>query len=288
MGSQEPRDVFSGAGLRTSVRPASQTKQQGSEEAFDRLNPAPEHEGAGEDGLGHNGEPEVEVIEEAADEVEIVREERPRGDERGGPRVVKAPRPPTQKEIDEHMATHLPHASWCEICMKGRGRNSPHKRNPQRWDRRRRVADEGGPECSDSEGENSTTASLPEEELHKGPVPRVCMDYFYLSKKGASKRKGGQAMSTKELQKRLRELGKSERCSRQELVRRYDAEVPQEEDGGERDGEAASSSHPAPPHASENPMESRRVRRQGEAVGSHRESALRRLQPVTGDDTGQR
>ena len=61
-------------------------------------------------------------------------------------------------------------------------------------------------------------------------------------------------MSTKELQKRLRELGKSERGSRQELMRRYDAEVPQEEDGGERDGEAASSSHPAPPHASENPM----------------------------------
>ena len=74
--------------------------------------------------MSHHGKPEVEVIEETEDEVEVVEEERPRGDERGGPRVVKAPRPPTQKEIDEHMATHLPHESWCEICMKGRGRNS--------------------------------------------------------------------------------------------------------------------------------------------------------------------
>ena len=36
----------------------------------DHLNPAPEEEVAGGNGLSHDGEPEVEVIEEAEDEGE--------------------------------------------------------------------------------------------------------------------------------------------------------------------------------------------------------------------------
>ena len=68
--------------------------------------------------MSHHGDPgseeEVIVIEEPA------REAKP------PVRVIKAPRMPTQAEIDAHVATHLPHAEWCEICVKGRGRNSPH------------------------------------------------------------------------------------------------------------------------------------------------------------------
>ena len=76
---------------------------------IDHLNPAPEEEVAGEDGLGQDGDPEVEVIEEGdSSDAE---------DDGARPRVLKAPRAPTQKEIDEHMATHLPHAAWCDICM---------------------------------------------------------------------------------------------------------------------------------------------------------------------------
>ena len=95
------------------VRPTALKEQQGNIEDFDRLNPAPEHEVAGEDGLSHHGEPEVEVIEEG--EVEVVEEPPPHEDHRRGPRLVRAPRAPTQKEIDAHMATHPPHEPWCEI-----------------------------------------------------------------------------------------------------------------------------------------------------------------------------
>ena len=48
------------------------------------------------------------------------------------------------------------------------------------------------------------------------------MDYFYLSEMGMSKKKGAQAMSTKELQKRLRDMGKSDRGTRPVLVERYE------------------------------------------------------------------
>ena len=125
----------------------------------DHLNPAPEVEVAGEDGLGHDGEPEVEVVEEG----DISEAE----DARARPRVLKAPKAPTQEEIEEHMATHLPHAAWCDICMKGRGRNTPHRKGAQRW--ARRSQEEGHEKQSEAEG-------FQEEELHAGPVPRVSMD----------------------------------------------------------------------------------------------------------------
>ncbi len=66
--------------------------------------------------MSHSGDPEEEVI---------VLEE-PSGEETG-PRVVRVPRVPTQKEIDAHAATHLPHEEWCDSCMSGRARNKPHK-----------------------------------------------------------------------------------------------------------------------------------------------------------------
>ena len=65
--------------------------------------------------------------------------------------------------------------------------------------------------------------------LPDGPAPRVSMDYFYLSNKEMTMRKGAQAMSTKELQSKLRELGKSTRGQRPVLVRRYEEVVPEEE-----------------------------------------------------------
>ena len=60
------------------------------------------------DGLSHPGEPED-------DEVIVVEE--PEGPREGGPRVVRVPREPTQKEIDAHAATHIPHEDWCDFCM---------------------------------------------------------------------------------------------------------------------------------------------------------------------------
>ena len=82
------------------------------------------------------------------------------------------------------------------------------------------------------------------------------MDYVYVST-----RKVGHAMSTKELQKRLRELGKSDRGHRSDLIKRYEmyADVDDQEEG--QNGESADvpssdagSSRTRAPHASERPM----------------------------------
>ena len=65
-----------------------------------------------DDGLSRHGEPDDEgiVLEEPS-------EEEP------GPRVVRAPRVPTQREIEAHEVIYIPHEEWCETCMAGRGRN---------------------------------------------------------------------------------------------------------------------------------------------------------------------
>ena len=147
---------------------------------------------AGRDGLSHHGDPEMEVIEDDGPEVEVLEEEHPRDGAGAGPRVLKAPRAPTQMEIDAHMATHLPHAAWCDICMRGRGRNSPHRRKSQRWMRWRdtpSASGDEGPECGGPEDGSTATGDLSEEKLHKGPAPRVSMDYFYLSNQEMSLRK---------------------------------------------------------------------------------------------------
>ena len=51
------------------------------------------------------------------------------GEEAVAPRVPPVPTKPTQEEQDGHYATgHAAHRSWCEHCVKGRGRVSPHVR----------------------------------------------------------------------------------------------------------------------------------------------------------------
>ena len=129
----------------------------------DRVCPAAEEEAGEEDGLSHHGD---------ADEEEVIVLEDPHEVEEVGPRAVPVPRAPTQKEIEAHMATHLPHPAWCEICMRGRGRNSPHKRKkmgvgepdpestPQRSSDAPAPAVEAAEEevpCSDSEAGLTTT-----------------------------------------------------------------------------------------------------------------------------------
>ena len=68
--------------------------------------------------MGHHGEP-------AEEEVIVVGD--PEGSKEEGPKVMRAPRVPTPKEVEAHEATHIPHEEWCETFMAGRGRNRPHK-----------------------------------------------------------------------------------------------------------------------------------------------------------------
>ena len=46
-----------------------------------------------------------------------------------GPKVAKAPRKPTQQEVEAHMVTHIPFRSWCEHCVRGKSKGRPHPRN---------------------------------------------------------------------------------------------------------------------------------------------------------------
>ena len=43
--------------------------------------------------------------------------------------LIAAPDPgePTREEIDEHRIDHAQYRSWCEHCVRGRGRGQPHK-----------------------------------------------------------------------------------------------------------------------------------------------------------------
>ena len=44
----------------------------------------------------------------------------------------RAPTEPTEAERLRHEATHLPYRSWCEQCVRGRGRCKPHLRKAER------------------------------------------------------------------------------------------------------------------------------------------------------------
>ena len=37
-------------------------------------------------------------------------------------------KPSSQRELDEHMITHIPYRSWCKHCISGRGQNDHHRR----------------------------------------------------------------------------------------------------------------------------------------------------------------
>ena len=76
--------------------------------------------------------------------------------------------------------------------------------------------------------DDEAKGGVQDEVLHAGPIPRVSMDYIYLSTDGPNHKVRGQWMSTKELQRQLRSMGKFDNGSRQDLVRRYDKEMSRE------------------------------------------------------------
>ena len=41
-------------------------------------------------------------------------------------KALKAPYLPSQQEVDDHNASHLPFRAWCEACVRGRGKNLDH------------------------------------------------------------------------------------------------------------------------------------------------------------------
>ena len=72
------------------------------------------------------------------------------GDEEGRePKTMRIPKKVTKEERDAHEATHMPFRSWCRHCVRGRARNMQHTKG-----------DEGDKD---------------------NKIPRVSMDYFFMS-----------------------------------------------------------------------------------------------------------
>lgn len=43
------------------------------------------------------------------------------------PKILRNPEEPTTKEREDHMKVYIPYRTWCRICVKGRGRDRPHR-----------------------------------------------------------------------------------------------------------------------------------------------------------------
>ena len=88
------------------------------------------------------------------------------------------------------------------------------------------------------------------------------MGYFYVSSRPGcgqgAPRTGAHEMSTKELQKKLRDMGKSDKGQRSVLLERYERYAREEEQEemtiGQEAPEASKETKERKPHASENPM----------------------------------
>jgi hypothetical protein len=39
------------------------------------------------------------------------------------------PKKPSKEEVEEHWKTHLPYRNWCEVCVRGRGKEDPHRKS---------------------------------------------------------------------------------------------------------------------------------------------------------------
>ena len=54
--------------------------------------------------------------------------------ESGARKIVKAPDPkkPSAEAVAEHDITHLPYRNWCPHCVRGRGKEIPHRRTDEK------------------------------------------------------------------------------------------------------------------------------------------------------------
>ena len=50
-------------------------------------------------------------------------------------KIARDPGAPTEQEVEEHNATHLPHRSWCPVCVKARSKEDPHDKKKKQKDK---------------------------------------------------------------------------------------------------------------------------------------------------------
>ena len=122
------------------------------------------------DGLRHHGDP-AEPEEGKSEEPQETEDQAQEEDEGGPPaKLIRAPRAPSQSERELHEALHLPHAEWCEYCVRGRGRNKPHK------SRKKRTSPSKGKTVVECPWEDQVVDGQEE----KSRAPKVSLDYFFL------------------------------------------------------------------------------------------------------------
>ena len=76
---------------------------------------------------GHEGEKE-KVSEEASSSTDVPNMNKAEDEETEQAPIIMAKDPgcPTAEEVEIHNLTHLPHRSWCPVCIKARGKEEPH------------------------------------------------------------------------------------------------------------------------------------------------------------------
>ena len=89
------------------VMPVSREEPEAAEEAH--VGPEEAREPEGHDELAAGGDDDGMGAEE----------------EHRRPRVLRNPGQPTESEIEEHNATHIPYRPWCEACNRGRAKKKP-------------------------------------------------------------------------------------------------------------------------------------------------------------------
>ena len=101
-----------------------------------------------------DGDDDGAEVKEQDGDADIVAEDLMFEEEQSGearqPAVVKDPGAPTAQELASHSLTHLPHRSWCQVCVAARSTDRPHRR-------------------AEDIGEHS--------------VPEVCFDYAFVKTK---------------------------------------------------------------------------------------------------------
>ena len=97
-------------------------------------------------------------------------------------RVARDPGAPTEREVEEHNATHLPHRSWCPVCVKARSKEDPHDK------RSRKKEQDGKPIVAmdyksfgeDADGDDKLTMIVLKDQVTGCVAAHVCLQ------KGAS------------------------------------------------------------------------------------------------------
>ena len=123
-----------------------------SAQAFRSLRPQPETLPVGTvTGGSVRGDVLLAPVEEPA-EVEEVQIEDDFDEEVAPATSLMNPKQPTAGQLAKHREYHLPYRSWCKWCVMGRGRGLPHKHQ------------------------------------HRSSVPRVGVDYFYITSGGVRRK----------------------------------------------------------------------------------------------------